>query len=123
MIAFISGNLVMNILLIYHRPKTRHCWINAEAERWLLRRSQQPNTNPAQWRRTAQRTVFWVPSLIALSAFLFFPEVLGIASHLFNSQSVGRYRLEIPLTWIIVENTNSYLWVVAGKGMWRTDRD
>jgi len=51
------------------------------------------------------------------------PEALGIASHLFNSQSVGRYRLEIPLTWIIVENTNSYLWVVAGKGMWRTDRD
>jgi hypothetical protein len=112
-IVTVFGNVLMTGLLIYHRHKTRDRWIRAEAVKWLRQRSR----SGAQHGRG--RALLWAPSVIALTVFLFCPEALSIASHLFGRQPVGGHELKVPLTWIVARNTNSYLWVVAGKGIGR----
>jgi hypothetical protein len=72
--------------------------------------------------------MIWAPTFFALVAFLFFPEFLGIVSHLSGQPSLDQYRLEIPLTWIVADTSSSYVdsrlvgsgvWVVAVKGIGR----
>lgn len=55
--------------------------------------------------------------MIVLLVFLLFPEFAGITTHLFQRQSVGHYRLVIPLTWIIARSNGTYQWVIAGRGI------
>jgi hypothetical protein len=117
-LAFVTSNALMLGLLLYYRQKTRHRWINEEAGKWLASRSLGRDTGASRWRRQIRRGMLWAPTLIELVVFLFFPEVLGIASHLFRTVSLGHHRIEIPLTWIIADNS-SYIWVVAARGIGR----
>jgi hypothetical protein len=72
--------------------------------------------------------MLWGPTVFVLGVFLFFPEFLGIISHLSGQPSLDHYRLEIPLTWIIVYDSQTYvdsrltgsdIWIVAAKGIGR----
>jgi hypothetical protein len=117
----LTGNVCICVALFYYRYKTRPRWIREEVSEWLKRRSRKNATPPSIWTRRLRRCAPWVPSAIVLLAFLFFPEALGIASHILQGRSVtmNPYRLEIPLTSIIVGRSDSYLWVVSGKGIGR----
>ena len=114
---FVFGNILMNGLLIYHRHKTRDRWIRAEAARWLRGRSRSGALRPRMKR--ALQVTLWGPSLIALATFLFFPETLGIGTHLFRPRPIDGYAVQVPLTWIVAYSADSYLWVVAGRGIGR----
>lgn len=118
LLAFAFGNVLMIGLLLYIRHKTRDKWIRAEAKQWLAGRSQPVvYARRRKWRRTA----LWMPSVLVLGIFLFFPETAGLVSHLFCGPAVKlrQYRLKIPLTWIIATNGDSSAWAIAGKGIAR----
>jgi hypothetical protein len=118
LLAFAFGNALMIGLLIYFRHKTRSKWIRSEAKQWLAQRSQ-----PLVYarRRRLWRTVLWMPSVLVLVIFLFFPETAGLVSHLFCGPSVKlrQYRLKIPPTWIVATSNDSSAWIIAGKGIAR----
>ncbi len=127
-IAFVTGNAVLLILLFHYRSETRDRWINDEAQNFLANRSLQGVTSVSPWRKKTRRGMIWAPTLFVLVVFLFFPEFLGIVSHLSGRPSLDHYRLEIPLTWIIADTSESYIdsrlveseiWIVAGKGIAR----
>ena len=118
LVAFAFGNVLMIGSLLYFRHKTRDKWIRAEAKQWLAERSQSVvYARHRKWWRTA----LWMPSVLILVIFLFFPETAGLVSHLFWGPTikVRQYRLKIPLTWIIATSGNSSAWAIAGKGIAR----
>jgi hypothetical protein len=121
----LTGNVCICVALLYYRHKTRPRWIREEVAEWIARRSREKATPPSPWSKRLRRCAPWVPSAIALLAFLFLPEALGIASHILQGRSVvmNPYRLEIPLTSIIVSRSDSYLWVVSSKGIARVGFD
>jgi hypothetical protein len=118
LVAIVFGNVLMIGLLLYFRHKTRSQWIRAEAKQWLAERSQ-----PLVYarRRRLWRTVLWMPSVLVLVIFLFFPETAGLVSHLFCGPTVKlrQYRLKIPPTWIVATSNDSSAWIIAGKGIAR----
>ena len=125
---FLMANAVMFGLFFYHHCKTRDQWINNEAQKFLAARSSQDNALLSTWRKKLRRGMVWGPTVFVLGAFLFFPELLGIVSHLPGQPSLDHYRLEIPLTWIVADNSSSYvdsrlvgsqIWIVAGQGIGR----
>ena len=127
-IALVTGNAVAFVLLFHHHSETRDRWINDEAQQFLASRSLQGGTPLSTWRKNIRRGMIWAPTLFVLVAFLFFPEFLGIVSHLAGQPSIDQYRLEIPLTWIVADNSSSYVdsrlvgsevWIVAAKGIGR----
>lgn len=120
LVAFLFGNVLMIGLLIYWRHRTRESWIRAEAETWLADRSNRVSSRGHVWSRRLRHGILWVPSGIALAAFLFFPEIGGLVSHLFCGRSVqlNQYRLKMPLTWI-VSSTSYSAWAIAGQGIGR----
>jgi len=127
-IALVTGNAAVLVLLFHYRSETRDRWVNDEAQKFLARRPLQGGTPQSKWRKKIRRGMIWAPTLFALVAFLFFPEFLGIVSHLSGQPSLDQYRLEIPLTWIVADTSSSYVdsrlvgsevWVVAGKGIGR----
>jgi hypothetical protein len=130
--AFFIANAVMFGLFFYHRSKTRNQWINDEAQRFLAARSSQIAAPVSRWRKKLRHGLVWGPTIFALGVFLFFPELLGIVSHLPGQPSLDHYRLEIPLTWIIVYDDQTYegsrlvrsdTWIVATKGIARAGLD
>jgi hypothetical protein len=125
---FLMANALMFGLFFYHRSKTRDQWINGEAREFLAARSSQDGAPLSTWRKRVRRGIVWGPTIFVLGVFLFFPEILGIVSHLSGQPSLDHYRLEIPLTWIIVYDSQTYLdsrlmrsdtWIVATKGIGR----
>ena len=118
-IALVTGNALMFGLFFYYRHKMRDRWINDEAEKWLASRSLQQGTPASPWRKKMRRGMLWAPILVVLVVFLFFPEALGIASHLFRKLRLDHHRLDISLTWIVANNSNRYIWVVAVQGIGR----
>lgn len=127
-IALVTGNAVMFVLLFHHRSETRDRWINDEAQQFLASRSLLGGAPLSKWQKKIRRGMIWAPTLFVLFVFLFFPEFLGIVSHLAGQPSLDQCRLEIPLTWIVADNSSSYVdsrlvgsgvWIVAGKGIGR----
>jgi hypothetical protein len=125
---FLIANAVMFGLFFYHRSKTRDQWINDEAQKFLAARSSHDAAMLSTWRKKLRRGMGWGPTILVLGVFLFFPEMLGIVSHLSGQPSLDHYRLEIPLTWIIVYDSQTYVdsrlvgsdtWIVATKGIGR----
>jgi hypothetical protein len=91
-IAFVSGNIFMNVLLIYHRHKTRDRWINAEAATWLHTRARRHGGE-----KTA-RLLLWLPSIFALWVFFFLPLATHVIIHP-SSRYLPNFRIPIPWTW------------------------
>ena len=125
---FFLANVVMFGLFFYHRFKTRDQWINHEAQKFLASRSSRDGAPLSIWRKKLRRRLIWGPTVFVLGVSLFFPEMLGIVSHLHGQPYLDRYRLEIPLTWIIVDDYQTYMdsrfvrsstWIVATKGIGR----
>jgi hypothetical protein len=127
-VALVAGNALMFVLLFYHRSETRDRWISQEAQRFLARRWPQDIGSISRWPTKIRRGMVWAPSLFVLFVFLFVPEFLGILSHRAGQPSLDQHRLKIPLTWIVADNSSSYVdsrlvgsevWIVAGKGIGR----
>jgi hypothetical protein len=100
-IAFVFANFLMNFLLIYHRHKTRDRWIEAEASRWLRRRSQGTSIAASRWQRKLKRSILWLPSVCALLMLTFLPLATHITIHP-SSHYLPEYRIPIPWTWTAV---------------------
>jgi hypothetical protein len=127
-IALVTSNAVMFVLFFHHRRETRDRWINDEAQNFLASRSLQSGTPLSTWRKKIRFGMTWAPTVFVLVVFLFFPEFLGLISHLSGRPSLDHFRLEIPLTWIIADVSSSYIdsrlvgsetWIVAAKGIGR----
>jgi hypothetical protein len=118
-LGLIAGNAVVVGSVLYYRYKTRNRWVQAEANRWLARRSRQPS-DTYQRRKKLVRRLLWIPSLVAMVVFLFLPEAIGIVQHLSNTgaASLNHHRIQVPLTWCFRSGGN-YLVATTEKGIGR----
>ncbi len=71
-----------------------------------------------------KRWALWIPSIVALVVYLFFPEIYGLASHLSHNARVpdARYQFRVPMTWIIMYNEGrgqggSFTLAYIGRGV------
>jgi hypothetical protein len=103
-IAFVSGNILMSVLLIYYRHKTRHQWINAEAAKWLRSRARHRGG------RKAVRLLLLLPSVFALWVLSFLPLATHVIVHP-SSRYLPNFRIPIPWTWIALS-------VCVGDNCW-----
>jgi hypothetical protein len=122
---FLVSNVVIPALLIYWRYKRRGQWIAEEANEWLTKRQNEPSTLRKR-NRAILRGLLWLPSLTAMTVFLFLPETMGLVSHLFCGPSValGKHRMVVPITSFVrigklPTGESLYLNVLLGKGICR----
>ena len=120
-LTILLGNILVCAIALYVRRKTSHRWVKEEAELWLLARARRQCKEVPTWRRRLCRRMLWAPFAAVLVVFLFFPETVGITSHLLygRSTSIATYRIRTPLTWMVPRRTY-YLWLIAAKGLART---
>ncbi len=115
----ILGNLIIFALIIVYRWRSRNRRLKAEAEKWLRFKSQA--TAGTQRYAKVEGRVLWTPTVIALIAFLFLPELAGILSHCATGRSatLNGYRIHIPLTWTITYKNAESVQVLYSKGIAR----
>jgi hypothetical protein len=120
LVGIVAGNIALIGSILYYRHKTRHHWVRSEADRWLAQRSRHP-VGVYRARVKSIRKLLWLPSVLALTVFLFLPESFGVFLHLFYSGAVdlNHHHLEVPVTWWITNDGRLYLWALAGKGIGR----
>lgn len=110
--------LAISFLILYRR-KTRNQSISKEAENWLILR----RTQPAALRRYTkiEGRLMWSSTILVLLISLFLPEIGGVISRLIHGRSVavGSYHVAVPLTWTIVDENPSYVWVLNAEGVGR----
>jgi hypothetical protein len=88
---------------VFLARKTGKWTVRAEAERWLAERKSGVSPRHRKIRNRAIRIAICIPSLIALTIFLFLPETWGLATHLRwrNCCSLSVYKVHLPANWII----------------------
>lgn len=120
-IMFFGGNILIPTLLIFYRHRRRDQWIKEEAENWLAHRLAQAIAPTNNWQRTFRRGMLWMPSLIALSVFLFLPEAMGIVSHALDRRShdLNDHVVHPPLTSFLRSYENLYVSAMIGRGIGR----
>lgn len=101
---------------IYQRVMDRRR-IRADSERWLAYRSRESGRRHAR-KLLATQVGVWLPTLLVGVVFLFLPESIGLATHMFHprpAKLIG-YEVSFPATWIITGNgaDNSQTWAFAG---------
>ena len=93
--------LLMEVVLTFRltrRMAERNVRFNAEI--WIAERNSGSDS-----RRSGRiaRKFLWLPSLLVLLVFLFFPEIWGSLWHLTNRKATLQgYRVPIPTTWFVV---------------------
>lgn len=126
-LVFLMCNIVAVGSLILYRAKTRNRWIDRQARYWIAQRAGGRLPAADVRRRRVQRRILWLPTLLSLVVVLFFPEVLGMATHLSHGSRVRLYntRVPVPVNWMIVEgdfserNPRSWVTILLGKGIAR----
>jgi hypothetical protein len=118
---FYAGNILIPTLLIFYRYRRRDQWIKEEAENWFAYRTAQTSAPTKKGQRIFWRIMLWIPSLIALSVFLFLPEAMGIVSHTFDLQThdLNDHRVRLPLTSFVQSYKKSYVVALVGRGIGR----
>lgn len=104
------------------RRRTRQWKIQYDAANFLkYRASQRLNPRRAERLRVLSRYLTWTPCLVVCSVLPFIPEAVGIGSRLFVSRnsSVGKYRVQIPITWIYDGLQESCVAVMTAPGIGR----
>jgi hypothetical protein len=103
-LGLIAGNAVLVGPILYYRYKTRHKWVEAEAERWLANRKRSSDEG-RWWGRLVrklpcvQRYLLWVPSACAMFVLVFFPA----ATQIRYGHRVGNFTIPLPWSWTILE--------------------
>jgi hypothetical protein len=117
---FLAGNIVIPAALLLYRRRRRSVWIAQEAERWLANLQRRPIAKIAQRSRRIRR-LFWIPSALALGVLLFFPETMGIVSHLRRGRSftLNGHTLRTPVTSLIWGREKVFLSILVGRGIAR----
>jgi hypothetical protein len=90
-----------------------------EAERWINDRNA---VSDSRRRSRTIRKLLWLPSMLVLLLFLFFPEVWGSMWHVANRKATLQgYRVPLPLTWFVLYNNepSTHLSGMAGTGIAR----
>lgn len=119
---FFLGLLFPLAALPYLRHRRRSQWIQEEAERWLARRAKGSDKIERSIRmRRLLRRMLWIPSLVALSIFLFLPESMGLVSHLFYPSAfmLNGHGVRPPLTSFVYGDPNGYMNALVGRGIAR----
>ena len=93
-----------NYFLFQHLTRAKS--VAVEAEKWLARRRRGTPTHRPKRRKIVNRFAPWIPALVAVGMCSFLGETFAVASHLFRSRpgNVLRYRVSIPLTWIVTQS-------------------
>jgi hypothetical protein len=120
-IKIFGGNILIPASLIFYRHKRYKPWIKEEAENWVANRSAEGIARTKKWHRAFWRGMLWIPSLIALSVFLFLPEAMGLVSHTFDLQfhDLNGHRVHTPLTSYVRSYKNLYVSALIGRGIGR----
>jgi hypothetical protein len=103
-LGLIAGNAVLVGPILYYRHKTRHKWVEAEAERWLAHRGRSSDegrrfdrlVRKLSW---AQRYLLWAPSACAMFVLVFFPA----ATQIRYGHRVGNFTIPLPWSWTILQ--------------------
>ena len=93
--------------------------IQFDAEAWIAERN---SGSSSQGRSRVARKVLWLPSLLVLVIFLFFPEVWGSLWHFTNRRATLQgYRVPLPTTWFVLYSNepSPYLSGMVGTGLAR----
>lgn len=103
-LGLIAGNAVLVGAILYYRHKTRHDWVEIEAERWLARRTRASTEEYGCGRLVrklpwVQRCLLWVPSACAMFVMAFFPA----ATQIRYGHRVGNFNIPLPWTWTILK--------------------
>jgi len=114
-------NLIFFIVFLLYRYKTRERRISEEADKYLAKRMRERAVPITANRRRMCRRLLWVPSVLVSIAFMFVPETVGIASHLFSNRTafLDKYRVQTPISWIIGFTQDDYLWAITAPGIGR----
>jgi hypothetical protein len=117
----IIANLTLFIVFLLYRYRTRERRLAEEADKYLARRMRERAAPLAAKRRRMRRGLRWVPSVLVSIVFMFVPETVGIASHLFSTRTavLDKYRIRTPISWIIGYTQDDYLWAITAPGIGR----
>lgn len=120
-IIVIVANLTLFIVFLLYRYRTRERRLAKEADEYLAMRMRERAVPVTATGRRLRRGLLWVPCVLVSMAFMFVPETVGIASHLFSSRTavLDKYRVRTPISWIIGYNQNNYLWAITAPGIAR----
>lgn len=118
---FVLVNVTTLTLFLVYRRRTREKWVEAEAAKWLLARKRGGASSATAMRNKLGRGLLWVPCLVVSLVFPFVPEVTGLGSHVFKSPaiSLGKYHVQIPLTWIVTSEGEDHLSAMTFPGVGR----
>ena len=110
-------------LFILYRHRTREASLAEDAKMWLEARELE-RTQPAgvaKKQRSRLQIWLWAPCAIVLLVAPFITEEIGVASRLFASQTavVGKYQIQIPVTWIIDGKREDFLSAMTVPGIGR----
>jgi len=110
-------------LFIVYRYRTREASLAEDAKMWLAARELEKTqpTAVVKMQRSRLQIWLWAPSVIVLLVAPFVPEEIGMVSHLFVSQTavLGKYRIQIPVTWIIDDKQEAHLSAMTVPGIGR----
>jgi hypothetical protein len=100
----IAGNAVLVGPILYYRHKTRHKWVEAEAERWLAHRARSSDQGRRCDRLVRKlpwvpRYLLWAPSACAMFVLVFFPA----ATQIWYGHRVGNFTIPLPWRWTILQ--------------------
>jgi hypothetical protein len=117
----IIANLILLTVFLLYRYRTRKRRLDEEANKYLARRMRERAVPLPANRKRMRRRLLWVPSLLVSIVFMFVPETVGIASHLFLSRTavLDKYRVQTPITWIVGYTPDNYLWAITAPGIGR----
>ena len=88
---------------VFLARKSAKWTVQAEAERWLAERKSGTSQRDRAWRNRGIRIAVCIPTLIALTIFLFLPETWGLVTHLRwrHCGDLAGYKVSLPANWIV----------------------
>jgi hypothetical protein len=103
-LGLIAGNAVLVGPILYYRHRTRHKWVEAEAERRLAHRARSSDVGRRCDRLVrklplVQRSLLWAPSACAMFVLVFFPA----ATQIRYGHRVGNFTIPLPWSWTILQ--------------------
>lgn len=100
-LTYFSIHLLFLYLAVRPPRRLREWWIRREADRWLSDRNS-TGYRPSRIVRRIVRQTIWVPTILVMIAYLFFPEFAGVWSQRNKKEfSISGHTLNIPRTWIV----------------------
>jgi len=99
--------------------RSRRRSVELDTENWLSQRHSGLNRTELIRRRRTIAIALWMPTASVLLAFLFLPQVWGLASHVvhFNEKRIAGHRLVLPTSWVVLGVEDRFVYGVTVSGI------